>query len=231
MLSVGLVYAYSPLTSIDFYKAYIDIPLVKEAAENREVIPDNDEALTIEESIPEKGKLTPEMMTYLFDDSNPLDIRIALINAIGFVIDGVTYKEFIGYCIDNFSSSRIIISDDKVLKEEDIYKMVSPEQMAILVYLNAMTNTYDSEKNCELAEHAMKLPLTNRQSFVLPMALIMAQRTYDLRRVERLGDILDFYLLTPKIQDMRPEAVRIVKEYADSKKYFEGININVETEE
>ena len=60
ILSIVQAYADSPLTSTDFYKAYLDVPIVKKAADN-------------------PNKLTKEMMEYLYDDKNPLDIRIALL--------------------------------------------------------------------------------------------------------------------------------------------------------
>ena len=57
-------YADSPLTSTDFYLAYLDVPIVKAAADHPNV-------------------LTEEMMAFLHDDANPLDVRMALINAVG----------------------------------------------------------------------------------------------------------------------------------------------------
>ena len=63
ILSIVPGFADSPLTSTDFYRAYLDVPIVKKAAEN-------------------PNKLTKEMMEYLYD-KNPLDIRIALVNAVG----------------------------------------------------------------------------------------------------------------------------------------------------
>ena len=59
-----LGYADSPLTSTDFYLAYLDVPIVKAAADHPNV-------------------LTEEMMAFLHDDANPLDVRMALINAVG----------------------------------------------------------------------------------------------------------------------------------------------------
>lgn len=74
-----ICFADSPLTSTEFYKAYLDVPIVKAAADNPK-------------------KLSEEAKTYLFDEGNPLDVKIALINAVGWDVDGLTtyldYKFF-----------------------------------------------------------------------------------------------------------------------------------------
>ena len=49
--SINTVFADSPLTSTDFYKAYMDIPMVQEASLS-------------------KGSITNEMMEYIDDDTN-----------------------------------------------------------------------------------------------------------------------------------------------------------------
>ena len=48
-------FADSPLTSTEFYKAYMDVPLVQKALNS-------------------KGKITDEMIEYIYADTNPLEI-------------------------------------------------------------------------------------------------------------------------------------------------------------
>jgi hypothetical protein len=72
-----MCFADSPLTSTEFYKAYLDVPIVKAAADNPK-------------------KLSEEAMAYLFDERNPLDVKIALINAVGWDVERLpTYSDYI----------------------------------------------------------------------------------------------------------------------------------------
>jgi hypothetical protein len=57
-------YADSPLTYTDFYKGYMDVPEVKKALEL-------------------KGYLSHDLMKYIANDTNKLDVKLAIINAIG----------------------------------------------------------------------------------------------------------------------------------------------------
>ena len=54
-------FADSPLTSTDFYKAYMDVPLVQKALNS-------------------KGKITNEIMLFINSDTNPLEIKLAITN-------------------------------------------------------------------------------------------------------------------------------------------------------
>ena len=63
-ISVTNVFADTPLTETSFYKAYLDVPMVQQALKS-------------------KGRLTHDMVFYLANDTNALDIKIAIINALG----------------------------------------------------------------------------------------------------------------------------------------------------
>jgi len=66
------VFADSPLTSTEFYTAYLDVELVAKARE--------------------MGHIDEEMAQYLSDPANPLDIKAAVINAIGWGKPGNTER-------------------------------------------------------------------------------------------------------------------------------------------
>jgi hypothetical protein len=74
LLIFNTTYADSPLTNTDFYYAYQDVLLVKKARQA-------------------KGELTKEMLTYLGNSNNKLDIKLAIINAIGWNHKGVNNSE------------------------------------------------------------------------------------------------------------------------------------------
>ena len=61
-------FADSPLTSTDFHKAYLDVPLIKKTTNST-------------------GVLTDEVFEYL-TSKNSLDKKVALINALKWNIDG-----------------------------------------------------------------------------------------------------------------------------------------------
>lgn len=158
LVSVAQIsFADSPLTSTEFYKAYLDVPIVKTAADSPK-------------------KLSEEAKAYLFDESSPLDVKIALINAAGWDEERLlTYSGYILYCLNNFPKEKYGIGKNEIVKIEDVYNNASCEQMAVLVYLFAMSDYTNTQDMCNLMEQAMLTPLMNKQSFMLPMGLIIAQ--------------------------------------------------------
>ena len=64
LMSVMAFAQLSPLTEVEFYKAYLDVPIVKTASLAN-------------------GKISNEMLDYIFKKSNPNDIKYAIINALG----------------------------------------------------------------------------------------------------------------------------------------------------
>jgi hypothetical protein len=60
----------SPLTSTYFYKAYMEAPMVQDALNS-------------------KGKITNEIVECIDNDSNPLEIKLAIINTVGWNVKGI----------------------------------------------------------------------------------------------------------------------------------------------
>lgn len=185
VMAAQIGFADSPLTSTEFYKAYLDVPIVKAAAENPK-------------------RLTDAAKEYLHDESNPLDVKIALINAVGWDVDGLpTYTDYIEYCFDNFPRDKYGIPEEKPLTIDDIYSIASCDQMAVLVYLHAMADYSDTESNYNFMEFAMQTPI-NKQSFMLPMGLIVAQTALVLGDWGNIYPAMNYYLFNADIEkDMR----------------------------
>lgn len=197
-----ICFADSPLTSTEFYKAYLDVPIVKAAADNPK-------------------KLSEEAKTYLFDEGNPLDVKIALINAVGWDVDGLTtYLDYIEYCLSNFPKARHGILENKVVTVDDLYSNASCEQMAVLVYLHAMADYNDVKNNYAFMELAMQTPLINKQSFMLPMGLIIAQAALVSNDWGNIYPAMNYYINSPEIKDMRPKAIELVMEYINDYKEY-----------
>ena len=192
--AVQLSFADSALTSTEFYKAYLDVPIVKAAADQPNV-------------------LSEEAKAYLFDEANPLDVKLALINAVGWEIEGLTaYKDYLNYCIQHFPKSKYGIAPGKRVTQQDVFKHASPEQKAVLVYLSAMSNYFNTAAMSKMVRMAMTTPRTDKQSFMLAIGLVKAQIASDGDWAEIYPTVYDC-VNKPRIKDMRPEAIDIVMEY------------------
>lgn len=188
-------WADSPLTSTNFHLAYMDVPIVKTAVENPK-------------------KLTEEQMEYLFNEANPLDIKLALINAIGWDADEPlsTRIDYMNYCALHLDRKKYNHPENKIVTHEDLLNYASPEQMAVLVYLQAMANYSDMAQAYTLAEIAMQNPVST-QSFMLPMALVWAQIKLIEGEWDDIYPSVEYLFLHAEEKDMRPEAVKIITDY------------------
>lgn len=201
IMAFHLCFADSPLTSTEFYKAYLDVPVVKAASENPQ-------------------RLSDEAKAYLFNDKNPLDVKMALINAVGWDIDGLpTYSDYIEYYFANFPREQYEIPSDQLLTIDNIYSTASCEQMAVLVYLHAMADYNDAQSNYAFMEYAMQTPI-GKQSFMLPMGLIVAQTALELDDWGNIYPAMNYYINSPEVKDMRPEAIKLVLDYINLYKEY-----------
>lgn len=106
------VKADSPLTSTGFYKAYTDIPMVRKA---------------------EKSDLNDEIFRFLIDSGNAIDQRAAVVNAMGWNIDGKRDgSRFIAALADRLGKS------SRDLKISDL----SADQRLLLGYMLAMDDYF-----------------------------------------------------------------------------------------
>lgn len=192
--AVQLSFADSALTSTEFYKAYLDVPIVKAAAER-------------------PHHLSEAAKAYLFNEANPLDVKLALINAVGWEFEGLTaYKDYLNYCIQHFPKKKYGIAPGKRVTQQDVFKHASPEQKAVLVYLSAMSNYFNTTAMGKMVHMAMTTPRTDKQSFMLAIGLVAAQIALDGDWAEVYPTVYDC-VNSPEIKDMRPEAIDIVMEY------------------
>ena len=194
-------YADSPLTSTDFYQAYLDVPIVKAAADNPNV-------------------LTEEMMDYLYDDANPLDVKMALVNAVGWNIDKrlSTIWDYQKYCINRVDRAKYGF-ENKVITTQDLYAISSPDQMALFVYLYALADYFNMQPAYTVAEIAMQNPV-GKQSFMLPMALVWAQIKLNLGQWDAIYPSVKMLFFDAPEKDMRPEAVKIIMDYIGGYKEY-----------
>ena len=180
--------ADSPLTSTNFYQVYEEYDIVNEALDA-------------------KGKVTNSIMLYLSDRAYPIDIKMAVINAIGWKFDG--QKNYNTYL--NFIEMRLGTS----MQDESFYKKVDADELLCLAYLKAMDNYFDVKEAKQLSEIALTKSRRAQYSYTFRLidALIGAQIAMD-------GNWCDVYQGTQKVKvngdlryDFPKEAEDIVFEY------------------
>lgn len=131
-LSLNKAFADSPLTSTDFYQAYFDIALVKEAHTTK--------------------KITNEMMEYIVDDANSLDIKLAIINAVGWDTKIKMSKLFFMFVMNKrhyqseFSNSEYIAFQWSATRDE----------LICYSYMKALDNYFDVADAYEMACEAQR---------------------------------------------------------------------------
>ena len=185
LLCTMQVKADSPLTSTDIYKAYMDVPIVAQAARN-------------------KGNLSREMMDYLYNEANPMDVKIALINAVGWNFDGLpSFKNYLDYCKGKMGDKSRYITDI------DVCTNASPKQLVVMAYLAAMSNYSDMHVPMLLANLALLNADENSQAFMMPIGLIFCQEAEG----DDMCKIMEQCVDMPQNKDVREDAVDEVMDY------------------
>lgn len=186
VLPIQKLFADSPLTSTDFSRAYQSEFIVSKA-QNAE------------------GELNPELAEYLIDKSNPIDLKLALINELGWEISGRSNAEFF---MDYLKLKGYFNSESDFLKKGDA------GQLICYAYLMAMDDYFDVKRAHQISKIAKS---KNKRSYSIHLiaALIEAQDVMD-------SGWCAVFLATDKVKknkrlkrDMKPEASAIIFEYMD----------------
>ena len=127
------VFADSPLTSTTFYEPYLDIQIVKEASAS-------------------KGRMTNEMMEYIGSDTNPLDIKLAIINAIGWE-DKVmmTSKMFFMYVMNKKKYQTVFGGEYAAFKMN-----ATKDELICFAYMKSLDNYFDVVDAFVIAGEALR---------------------------------------------------------------------------
>jgi len=185
------VYADSPLTSTNISKAYQDLSIVIKASEA-------------------EGILTNELIEYLLNEKNPIANKIALINELGWDIDGKNNAAiFLDYLIQKQGYG----------DQEDFLNNGKDFELLSMAYLKALDDYFNVSEALIYAERALS---KNSESYTYNIitALIEAQ-------IATRGDWCKVYKSTDQVRtktsletDMRDEAVTIIFDYMDSYKKY-----------
>jgi hypothetical protein len=126
---VNTALADSPLTSTEFYKAYIDVPEIKEAANS-------------------DGKLSDIFFTFLISNKNDIDAKVGLINALKWKISGKNNSEI--FIVK-------LLAHNKKYTLSNFYHMATADELICYAYLKAMDNYFDVKKALVFANKALQL--------------------------------------------------------------------------
>ncbi len=180
------VFADSPLTSTDFADAYANEEIVIKASKTN-------------------GVLTNELMDYLTDQKNPLDVKMALINKLGWNINNKNNAEiFMNYLKLKYKYSDM----------EKFLKKGKKDDLLSMAYIKAMDNYFNVTEAVKIAEKALKKNKKSRTANLIA-GLIKAQQAMD-------NNWCEVYKITNSVRenkklkdDIRPEAVKIIYDYMD----------------
>lgn len=190
--SINTVFADSPLTSTEFYKAYMNVPLVQDALNC-------------------KGKITNEMLEFIYSDTNPLEEKLAIINAIGWNKNGMMNSKMFFMYVMNKKKYQSEYGGDYMAFKWDATR----DELICFAYMKALDNYFDVVDAYLIAgEAVIKYP----DSFAVNMIcnLIKAQGLtayeeycYSSKMFLSLKD-------NPKLKlDMKKEAMTYVFEYME----------------
>ena len=186
MLAFTAGWADSPLTSTHFAEAYSDHPMVQMADQMMQ----NDIPTTL--------------LNFLADKNSPVDVRLAVINKIGWNFDGTTVGAQLGeYLMGRYGAK----------SEKKLAKKLDAGTLAVYAYAKAMSNYFDVKAASELGHQAVKKNKNKSFSVAMISALIDAQIYLDsdwgmIYKV--IADVLHDGSLH---LDMRQEAIDNIMEY------------------
>lgn len=174
------VIADSPLTSTPFHEKYNDVDIV----------------LTAEQT----GIMNQEFADYLHDESNPVDVKAAIINALGWSTDGKSNAVIYNSLIHK-----------KQITEDDILNL-STNELFVIGYLMAMDDYFNAGKALPYLKQAGK---NNRSSFTYSIIIALVKAQIAMEK-----DFCKAWKYTNKVfsnkdlkQDMRENAAKIIYDY------------------
>lgn len=146
---INSIYAFadSPITSTPFYKAYNEISEINQA-----------------EKI---GKLNYELASYLANEFNSIDKKLALVNALGWHIDGKNNRKLFELYLKN-----------KYSLDSLDYSKVSNDEHLIIGYLAIMDNYFEPIEPLKIINEALERN-PNSYSYNIIYGLVLSQLSLD----------------------------------------------------
>ncbi len=183
LISLGILYADSPITSTPFYTAYYDFEIVKEAEKS--------------------GILTQSIALFLSSSTNPIDVKAAVINALSWDIEGKDNAEIFFEFLEDMYKEDI----DSVTLEP-----LSVDEIFCLGYLMAMDDYFYVYDALDVLYTAWDLNDTSFTISII-LAIVEAQDVMDFDWCEVWLLTEDVLFDETLKKDMRDEAIEIIVDY------------------
>lgn len=185
------VSADSPITSTPFASAFSEEKIIISATKA-------------------KGIITQDLMEYLSKPDNPIELKMAVINQLGWQ-NKIKDNNQVFY--------RFLVLKHRTKSEEELKQKISGDELLSLAYLKAMDDYQEVSPAIKYAEIALaKNP--NSFTYNLIVGLIRSQKALD-------SDWCDVYKIINKIKentelkiDFKDEAAKIIYDYIDGYKEF-----------
>ena len=183
--------ADSPLTSTDFYKAYLDVPEVLEASKS-------------------DGVLSSNFFNFLNAKENKIDAKIALINALKWNLKGKKNAQV--YINKLFTLNKNYTSNNFYLK-------ASAEELICYSYIKAMDNYFDVNKALVFANKALEIK-PKSLTINMIHSLIKAQtKIYNHDNWCEIYKLASSVIKNNSFnKDFRKQAILVIRKYIDLNK-------------
>ena len=186
-------WADSPLTSTNFAVAYSDHPMVQMACEEMQ------------------GSIPTTLLNFLANKNEPVDVRLAVINKLGWNFDGTSMGAQLG---------EYLMGRYKVKNEAKLVKKLDAGTMAVYAYAKAMSNYFDVKAASELGHKAVKKDKNKSFSVAMASALIDAQIYLDSDWSMVYKVVADVLHDGSLHLDMRQEAIDNIMDYINLYKEY-----------
>ena len=175
--------ADSPITATDFYKAYMDVKMVKRAHL--------------------EGVMGLEIAEFLSSPENPIDVKAAVINAISWKFEGKSNAELYAYYLALLYHLPVSELNTDFLGADETF---------CLGYLTAIDDYFHPEFAIPLLEEARK-SINDSFTVSIISAVVKAQAAFDSDWCEVWREIKAVLENSALKQDLRPEATKIILDY------------------
>lgn len=186
LLVANTCFADSPLTSTPFYKGYLDVAIIKEAAKSN-------------------GKITEKQLQFLTNSKNPIAIKLALINSLGWNVKGKSNApEYLEYLFEK----------QPQLNYKNFINKATADQIICYAYLKAMDDYFNVKSASIFAKQAMRKAPTS-YSIHLIGTLIQVQGV-NTKNWCTIYTNMNQVRRNKKLQfDFRPKSVQAIFSYTD----------------
>lgn len=184
-------FADSPLTSTPFYKGYLDVAIIKEASKS-------------------DGTITEKQLQFLTNSKNPIAIKLALINSLGWNIKGKSNApKYLKY----------IYQQNPKLNNINFINKATAEELICYAYLKALDNYFNAKSASIFAKQALHKAPTS-YSIHLIGTLIQVQGV-NAKNWCTIYTNMNQVRINKKLQpDFRVKSVQAIFSYTDGYKEY-----------